>query len=150
MVRPGTTHGFTIVELVLVIAIGLSILAITLPVGIGFYRITLADEAASELTAALRSAQMNALLGKHGRAHGILISGNSYTIFEGESFATRVPEEDLAHDLPGTAVISGMPSEIVFSRTHAIPSATGTLFLTLFDRTHEVVIRDGGLIEYAE
>lgn len=148
--RIHTTGGFTVLELAIVIAIGVLLVGLTLPIAARFYQLAIATETSRDIAQALRGAERRAVLGVSASAFGVRFFPDRYVEFRGETYATRIASEDIIVPLPSGAIISGISDEIVFAEASGLPSATGTLALTVFERTHLIAIRDNGLIEYAE
>jgi type II secretory pathway pseudopilin PulG len=143
------SDGFTIFELLIVIGIGSAMLALVMPAGASFYRRAVADEVFEETLSVLRTAERSASLGKYDRPHGVKFLPTEFVIFQGDSFASRIPSEDQIYAIPTGTTISGATDEIVFARGTGTPSATGTISVSLYERTRSVIIRDNGLVEYA-
>ena len=90
------------------------------------------------------------MLGKYDRAFGVKFLPDQYVLFQGTSYLSRITSEDETHVLPSGIVLSGLPDEVLFAKQTGIPSATGTLTVLLFERTHHVRINNGGVIEYVD
>ena len=141
-----STQAFTLVEVLLTVAL-LSILGgLLFPVGFSFFQSQILDEAREGLVGVLRSAQALALAGTHDTSFGVKILPSAYVLFEGDAYASRVADEDLSFSLPADMEISG-PDEIIFSEGSSIPSVSGTIDLVLNTRRASVVIGEKGVIE---
>src|SRR3990172_2374453 len=81
--------GFTIIELILVVAIMLTI-SVMAPV---FYSRFLLQNAVAntvdQLTGSLRKAQIYSMMGKQGSEWSVNYSSNTIPLYKGTSFATR-------------------------------------------------------------
>lgn len=141
-----SARGFTLIELIIVTALGTLLVALALPTGLAFYRSVVADDAAGEITVALRTASHDAALGQNDQVHGVKLATSSITIFQGASYATRIASADMVVPLISGVSVSGLPSEIVFAKVSGTPSVTGTLVMTLYGYTHNITIRGNGLI----
>lgn len=138
--------GFTLIEVLLVIALGTVLTALALPVGFRFYQFQIADEAATGVLSALRNAESNARLGKEGSAFGIKFLPASYVVFQGDTYAARLTARDEIFSLPPDTDIGSASDEIVFARVTGAPSATGTITLSLYGRTHVIDLNDAGVV----
>lgn len=138
--------GFTLIEVLLVIALGTVLTALALPVGFRFYQFQVADEAATGVLSALRNAESHARLGREGSSFGIKFLPASYVVFQGDTYATRLVARDELFSLPTDTDIISTADEIVFARVTGVPSATGTIALTLYGRTHVIQINDEGVV----
>ncbi|MBU1160011.1 prepilin-type N-terminal cleavage/methylation domain-containing protein, partial [Patescibacteria group bacterium] len=58
-------HGFTLVELLIVIGLGIVIVAITVPIGLNFYNNQILDEASKDILSTLRKAQSYSMFQKN-------------------------------------------------------------------------------------
>lgn len=144
------SHGFTIFEVIIVIGVGIVLVLMTLPVSVRFYQISIADETTNDIVSIFRRAESSAMLGKYDRAFGVKFLPDQYVLFQGPSYLSRVVIEDQISPLPSGTILSGLPDEIIFTKQTGAPSATGTLSVRVFDRTHHVDIRNGGVIEYVD
>ncbi len=148
--RERNVRGTRIIELLLVLGVSTALLALTLPYGLDFYRRTLADETLNDIVSVLRVAERYAALGKYDRMHGVKFLPGTYTLFQGDTYTTRLVAEDRIYQLPDGATILGMPDEIIFEKISGQPSATGTMTLSYYERIRHVRVLDGGIIEYGE
>lgn len=146
----GTTSGFTIIELVLVIALSVLLIGIAMPTGVSFFRSVLVQDQVEEIALAYRGAARDALYGKNDIEHGVMISNNTITVFQGLSYVSRVQSADEIVELISGLSLSGFPQEVVFSKTSGTPSATGTLTVRLYGKTHEIHIDGNSLITIDE
>lgn len=146
MRRQNTRLGFTIIELVIVIAIGVLLLGLTMPTGIEFYRGVLAQDVTDEISTVLRKASDEARLGKNDIAHGIFFGSTTMTYFQGQTYNTRVTSADEVIALPAMTNISGFGPEIIFAKHTGVPSATGTLVVYLYGNRHTLSISTLGTI----
>lgn len=123
------SRGFTVIELLLVVAI-FFVIAGFAP---AFYSRILSQDAVAEtsdrLAGALRNAQGYSLAGKGSLPWGVALSDNSFVLFQGASFATRNTALDRRVVIPSSVSISGL-SETVFARVSGIPTAPLTVSFT--------------------
>ncbi|MCA9359022.1 prepilin-type N-terminal cleavage/methylation domain-containing protein [Candidatus Kaiserbacteria bacterium] len=139
------TAGFTLVEMILVLAIMLTIGVFVSPIGISFYRSQQLNEVYDGLTSAIRQAEMFSLSGKGGQSYGVYIGDNEYILFSGESYSARIVGEDSSYYLPASVSVSG-PNEIVFSQLSGEPSVTGLLTISLGNKQKVIEIMASGNI----
>ena len=137
--------GFTLIELLLVIG-GIAIIsALTIPVGVNFYRTQVLDETAGDILGALRRAQSQAVFQKNDSEFGVRFLSDSYVLFEGNSYG-EVPSQDETFNLVGGITTSGIV-EVTFAKLTGIPSATGTLTITSANDSQGININAQGKIE---
>jgi prepilin-type N-terminal cleavage/methylation domain-containing protein len=152
MKSPGTfstsrlINGFTLVELMLVMALVLIVGIFTSGVGVSYYRSQVLNETADNLVSSLRHAQGYALSGKDNSAFGVYIHEDSYVMFEGQDYESRVEEEDMVFPISANITMSG-PVEIVFSELTGTPNVTETIYLTLGSREKQIDILPSGYID---
>jgi type II secretory pathway pseudopilin PulG len=140
------SSGFTLLEVLLVLGMGVLFVSLTLPVGVRFYQFQVADETTLEVLSALRVAAFEARLGKHDRAFGIKFFSDRYVIFEGGSYASRTQSEDHVIPFPLGASVASTTSEFVFTKWSGGASATGTVTMTLYDVSHTLSISERGIV----
>jgi prepilin-type N-terminal cleavage/methylation domain-containing protein len=133
-------RGFTLIEVLIVMGLFVLLLAFVVPIGLSFYQSQITDETALELASAFDRARSDARLGKSESAYGIKVLSDRYVLFRGDSYATRVSVEDMTTMFPGGTVVTASPSEYVFSKLDAFASATGTVNLIVFGKTHTVSV----------
>jgi type II secretory pathway pseudopilin PulG len=140
-----TVKGFTLVELLLSVALIFIIAALTFPVGTSFYRSQMLREATDGVLGGLRRAQQFAHTGKDDTAFGVYLTSGSYTIFEGDSYAARNVAEDEVHQVSTAVEFSGL-SEVVFSELEGIPSTSGAITLTVDDYVTSIEVSPIGYV----
>jgi prepilin-type N-terminal cleavage/methylation domain-containing protein len=120
--------GFTLIELVVVLAIISVVLSWGLAVSFGAYRQAVLSGERDKVVSLLKKARTRALSNAHETAHGVYLDQSGYTLFEGSSYAARnVPLDEVFPGSPGIAV--GGISEVVFSQLAATSTASGTIML---------------------
>lgn len=144
-------YGFTLVELLLVIAVAAVIFIVAAPFSIWFYHNQLLDEARSNIINTLSQARHNAVLQKNNSEFGVKINStdHNYVLFQGFSYAAKVDEYDETYDLLNT-ITASEPTEIVFAKLTGLPSATGTITLTYESLTKGILITDTGTVSKVE
>jgi len=113
------------------------------PIGVSFYHTQLLNEVSDGLVSALRQAQSFALTGKSVSAYGVRVQDNRFVMFIGDSYNSRIIEEDTVGPAVPSVSISG-PEEIVFERFTGEPSTAGTYHITLGDRERQVFVLSSG------
>jgi prepilin-type N-terminal cleavage/methylation domain-containing protein len=143
------TKGFTLVELVLVIAILALLIIVSLPLAINFYQARQFDVYKNGIVQTLRRAQLKAMSVEADSSFGFYISSDSkkYVLFKGNSYNTRDDAWDEVFELPDNLLISGI-TEVVFTKLRGIPSDTGNLSLMIDNRTETININEMGRINY--
>ncbi len=138
--------GFTILEIVIVVAMFAIIAIITMPVILSYFNVQNVDDAAATMIVTLRQARTQAMYQKNDSAFGVKFTTSSYTLFQGSSYESRTLSEDLTTTLPVSITVSGL-SDVVFTKRTGIPSTTGTITIQSGDSTRSIQINSQGLIE---
>lgn len=144
------TCGFTILEVLIVLALGTLLVAATFPTGLRFYQNQIADETAGDIKALLSRAASESRLGKDGSAFGVRFFPDRLIFFRGTSYATRDTGRDEIHPLPPGATLTAPADEIVFGGATGVPSATGTIVVSLFGTTFATEVGENGMIARRE
>jgi prepilin-type N-terminal cleavage/methylation domain-containing protein len=145
-----STRGFTLVELLVVLAIGTMLLSLTLPVGLRFYQTQVVDEATTDMVLDLRRASAEARAGRGGTAFGVRYFSDRYVTFVGDSYETRDSLRERIVTLPASGVITASPEEFVFAHFSGVVNATGTVTLSLFGVTRVVAVGELGAVSVVE
>lgn len=140
--------GFTLIEMLLSVAIISILVTISLPVYNTFAVRNDLDLAGQQLVGALRRAQMYARGMDDDSAWSVRIESTAVTLFKGTTFATRDTGYDEATSLPGTITVSGL-SEVQFSKFSATPNTTGSITLTSSaNDARTITINAKGRVDY--
>ena len=136
--------GFSLVEILIVIAILAFLLVLLAPSGIQFYRTQQLDTVTEEIVQALRKVQLNSMSVKNDSAFGVYFSSDQYVLFRGNSYLSRDQEEvfEILNDIS----FSGDISEVVFSKLNGDPNNLGNIILTLDNKTKTININSAGRI----
>lgn len=108
--------GFTLIELILVIAIISILMALSASIGSSFLVRNYTQNTVNDLISKLRIAQLNSLLAKKDKEWGVRIQGNQIILFAGTSYTTRDVSVDEVTPYPNTISISPNNSEYVFTK----------------------------------
>lgn len=127
--QPKRTGGFTLLEVLMSIAIITALAAVSLPVFQNFQVRNDLHVAATTVAQSLRRAQTLAQASDGDISWGLKIQANSIVIFKGPNYAGRDTSYDEIFDLPGDITPSGL-GEVVFAKFTGDPSTTGTVTLT--------------------
>lgn len=138
-------RGFTLVELLMVLALFSLILAMGAGLSFPYYRrqqvITAAQVAASEL----RMAQTEAESQLDDAAHGVKAQTSGMVRFTGSSYASRTTSKDKTSLFSFPVTVSGT-TEFVFPKGDVAPQSAGTLTLTLDDLAIDIAVSSYGLL----
>lgn len=140
-------RGFTLLELLLSVAIISLIAGFSLPV----YRTLLSkndlDISATVTTSSLRRAQILSQAVDGDTTWGVKTQSGSIIIFKGTSFASRDSSFDEAFPVPASISFGGI-NEIVFAKLTGFPQTTGTVNLSTESNSRSVTISEKGMVNY--
>lgn len=137
--------GFTLIEVMLVVAL---ILVIGI-VSAAFYGRFLMQNAVSDATdtlaGALRKTQLYSMEGRRDSAWGVKVSVGQIVVFKGDSYDSRDTAFDEVSNVNSNVELSGM-SEVVFSRVTGLPSDTPTVTVSGQGNTKTLTINSQGIV----
>lgn len=141
-------RGFTLIEVLLSIALISLIVGIGTPLYQSFQNKNELDIATTTVVQSLRRAQTLSRTGEGDSAWGVRIALGSITVFRGTVYATRNQSFDENFQMSTQILPSGL-TEVVFQKFTGTPQSSGTLTLTLnATDTVTVGINDYGTITY--
>lgn len=140
-------RGFSLVELVIVMAIFLLLLAVADVSYSNFSTATKLDIATKSVVKALHSAQMRAGQVNGDARWGVEVLTTEIVVFKGTSYATRDQSADQSLNMPGGVVPSGL-IEVVFAPVMGYPAAAGTITLTNSSGSKNIAINEKGTLSY--
>lgn len=122
-------RGFTLIEVMVVVAIFSVITFIAIGVGAGGFTKNQITVESENLTSVLRVAQARSVSGHQGDVWGVHVTSSDYTLFLGSDYATRDTAYDAVYDLPSGLVASGL-TDVVFEIRSGETSDVGSITLT--------------------
>lgn len=141
-------RGFSLLDIVLTVALMAILLSVTVPVFLGFQSRSNLENALNTTVGGLRQAQSFARAGAHDGPWGVRLSGGVLTVFQGASYATRSMGFDEVVELAPSVTPTGL-TEIVFSKLSGEPVSTGTIILTTQNNeTKSITINAKGTLVY--
>jgi prepilin-type N-terminal cleavage/methylation domain-containing protein len=148
----GKQSGFTVLELLIVLTITITLAASVAPLYGNLQVSSQLNEESAQLLQAMRVARARAVARLNNSGHGVRLdtTTNSYTLYQGASYALRDATYDRKITLPSaiTLATSLSGAEVNFSKGLGVPTTTGTTTLThTVYGTREIVITDFGMAE---
>ena len=149
--KNNTLKGFTLLEILVVIAIVGFVFSITLPgISATQVRTTTLLGNVSEIASLTYQYQHNSYTGLNNKTYGIRFTTNSYSIFIGPNFASAESQETIAltSGITISAINLQSGNEIVFPKGSLKPSNSGNIQITNQTETYQLSINSEGYIEY--
>ncbi len=141
------TDGFTLVEMLLSVAIIVLLVGMSLPVFLSFQSRNDVDIGAQAVAETLRRAVVYSRAVQADGQWGVAVQSSQVTLFKGASYASRITSSDETIALPPAAALSGL-SEVVFNKFSGTPLSTGTITLTTPTATRSITINAKGMVDY--
>jgi type IV pilus assembly protein PilE len=140
--------GFTLLEVLLSVAIIGMLVGVSIPVYESFVRRNDLGLTAQSLAALLRRAETYARAANYDDAWGVEMQAGTATLFRGTSFASRNTAYDEALTIPASIASSGL-AEVQFTKFTAAPNITGSITLTsTTSDVKTVTINSEGAVDY--
>ncbi|MDQ2933057.1 MAG: prepilin-type N-terminal cleavage/methylation domain-containing protein [bacterium] len=131
-----TQRAFTLIEILIVLAIILILLGITLVSMRGLQSSRELQTITDSIAAKLEEARTNAMSGKNGVPYGVTFASTSYTYWYGTSYSASSTNNIVLPISSNFVINTTLPSYTVsFARITGNPSATGTTTITSITNT---------------
>ena len=146
-------EGITLIELLLVIALIVVLATLSMPVYSNLQTSSQLAESTSLLVQTLRTAKEKSSARLNDVKHGVKLEANSYILYYGSSYTTRIQSYDRTINLEGIDLSwslsgTGQPNEINFSKGLSLPDMTGTITLiNKIGKIKNITINEIGKIE---
>ncbi len=152
MHRRTSYRGFTLIEIIVAVAILMTFVTVTVIVFREIFWSAGESVGVQEVADALREARNNSIAAKSDSVYGVLVATSSITRFVGPTYSPSSASNTVYYFeagayATGTLVLNS--TSIVFSRLTGMPSATGTIILVGSggESTSTITIGATGLIE---
>ena len=140
-----STAAFTLIEVLLVIAI-LSFLALFIaPVMNGFLINTYFHNNVSTVISTLHTAQQNSISGRADGQWGVNISPSAITLYKGANYGSRQQSFDQVTDIPSSINITN--TDVVFKKVTGQPPTARTITVSSQTDTKVITIQQTGIID---
>jgi prepilin-type N-terminal cleavage/methylation domain-containing protein len=139
--------GFTIIELLLAVAIMFVVGAVMAPVSIDFQQRNDLDVAQTTFAQGVRRAQQMSMTGEGDSQWGVIASSGTIVIFKGNTYATRDVNFDENYVISGSIALSGQ-LEYDFEKTTGLPAQTGTMTFVNGIYQKQVGVNAKGIVNY--
>lgn len=143
--------GFTLVEMLIVVAIMAIILASVLPSLLSFRRSSMLNVETQEVITLINRARMLAVSSKNDQQFGVHFEAGKVVIFQGTTYtagASTNEERVLNSALTGSTTVSGGGADILFAKVTGAADkvATTTLLIVGTTASTTILIRPSGVV----
>ncbi|HLC87457.1 MAG TPA: type II secretion system protein [Patescibacteria group bacterium] len=140
-------QGFTLIEVILSLAIVAILTGLSLPV----YRTLMTkndlDIATVTVVQSLRRAQTLSQAVDGDTNWGVKVQSGGITVFKGTSYAARDATYDETFVIPDTITTGGV-TETVYSKLFGAPQTTGTVTLATDEDLASIILNSKGMVSY--
>ncbi len=137
--------GFTIIELILVMALFLIIGTLSTAFYSRLYTQSTVTSVTDQLTQSFRKAQSYAMNSKQNGNWGVHNGTSQMTLFQGNTYAGRNAVFDESFSVNGNITVTGF-TDLIFSRLTGTPSATVIITIKGNDNTKIMIINNQGIV----
>ncbi|MBI1838960.1 MAG: prepilin-type N-terminal cleavage/methylation domain-containing protein [Candidatus Colwellbacteria bacterium] len=140
--------GFSLIELLVVVAIFAVISSLGLAIGLNFYRGYVLNSERNIFVSILTKTRSKAVSNINQSPEGVFINSGNYTIFQGSSYASRNQAYDEVISINPSVTPSGL-GEIVFGQlSGSLLTPSGDVNFTNGQRSVTVSVNDEGRINW--
>lgn len=139
--------GFTLIEVLIVIAILAGLAGLGLFVSIDFYKSYAFHSERNIVVSIIQKVRSQSLANINESKHGVYFGTNNYVIFQGENYASRNATYDEIIQANSLVSHSGL-TEIVFDQLTGLPAATASIVLSDGLRSSTISIGNEGRIDW--
>src|SRR6266571_5703310 len=140
---PKNGAGFTLLELIIVIAIVFTVGALSTSFYARFFTQNAVSNTTDQLVGELRKAQMYAMMGKQNSNWGVHFAPNTLTLYKGSSFGAD-PNFNETFSVNSNISLNGF-SDLNFSRMTGTPSASPTITISGANNSKSIIINSQGV-----
>jgi type II secretory pathway pseudopilin PulG len=138
--------GFTLIEVILVVALVIAVAAVALPSPARFVFSQQVDVVVDELSGSFRKAQSYSMAGKVGSSWGVSVRDGRIILFQGSSYAGRDAAYDESYAIPQRVEVSGV-DEVIFTGPSGRPLTTPEISIAWKDANWLYVLNAEGVFE---
>ena len=141
--------GFTLIEIILGVALIIAMGALTAPFGLSLYNMQINKSVTDEVYTALKKAQAYSTYRKGNDQYGIKFVGDNFVLFKGATYdaGETLNESSSLYSATTTFSISLPSAEISFATSTGLPSTSTKITVTSGNTSHDIMVCESGLIE---
>ena len=143
--RNNLREGFTLIEILLSLALVTLLTAISVPFYQSFQQANELDATKETILSALRTAKTYARESKDNANWGVYISTENVVLFQGDSYTTRDPSYDLYYSISSKVSLYGS-TEFVFNTPFGSPTSTGTIGLAINNKSDSILVNEKSVL----
>ena len=148
MKRRLNLNGFTLLEILLVIAVLGALLAFTTPAYTTFKLRNELDTSTNDVVGVLRRAQLVSKLAEEDSGWSVHLDNNQATLFKGSDFLNRDQGSDEIYTPPSSVSFSGL-NEVSYGRGSGAASTTGDIIVNSQNEKRTIsIVNDKGVLDY--
>ncbi len=129
MIKKNGYKGMTLIEVLLVIGLLGTIVALAIPFYQSFQVTSELDNTTHEIISALRLAQARAMASENFEAHGVHFEAMNFTVFSGDQFDANDPE-NFTTEISGTLSINAETADLIFAKISGLPEKTSQVIIS--------------------
>ncbi|MFA6909332.1 MAG: type II secretion system protein [Patescibacteria group bacterium] len=146
--RHQPVHGFTVIEILLVIALFGLLSALAVPFYSSFQTQQRLEGKRAEIVSLIRTAQVSSMAGADSDSHGFHVEPTSVTFFTGSAYTPGHPDAFTVDLGPQMTVSTSFGDTALFQAPTGTPDRFGTLTLGLSTRSYTITINELGTVSY--
>ena len=139
--------AFTILEILVVMALMVTLFGISLPVYQSLMFGTEVESASKIAASSIRTAQSQSMAQLYDSGYGVEITSTSIVIFKGNDYVNRDKTADVTYTIPTGVSISGL-TEIIFEKNSGKPDRTGSITFSQYEKVYVVEINEISIKNY--
>jgi prepilin-type N-terminal cleavage/methylation domain-containing protein len=137
--------GFTLIEVLVTMGIFGVLLSLGLWFGIDFYKVYAFNSERQLVVGLLQKARSQSLANINQQPHGVRIDSNSYTIFEGNTYASNPSTHQIYEKHPG---INNTGIDVIFGQLSGRPDSAKSFNLQQDSKVSAITINSEGQINW--
>lgn len=136
--------AFTLIEMLVAIAIMTIIFALVGPIAYNFYFDYQFDSDYGLLNSVLRYARNLSMVNHNEADHGLYITSSNFVVFQGASYAARDASQDKSFPRSASIVVAG-PTELLFTALSG-RTASSTYTVSFAGKSRDIYVNLEGLV----
>ncbi len=142
-------NGFTLIEVLIAIAMATVLFALSMPIYANLEANTELDSLEAEIIQSIRLAQIKSQSALNNSSFGLYFatSTNKFIIYQGASYSLRNADYDIVKSYSDKLTVSASFNEINFSKYEGLPDNWGAILLDNGSENVEISINKFGVVQ---